>query len=99
MLSTVVSAKDGLTVVDAGVKTCGVDQGMPEISDNKAQLTVASEEHFQFHGLEKELNVGEKVKLIPGHCCSTINLFDKIYLVDGDTVVNRILITAKGFGR
>ena len=99
ILSTVVSAKDGLTVVDSGIKTCGVDQGMPEILGNKSQYIVASEEHFQIHGLEKPLNVGEKVKLIPGHCCSTINLFDKIYLVDGDKVVDRILITAKGFGR
>lgn len=99
VLSTVVSAKNGLTVVDSGVKTCGVDQGMPEILDNEAEKIVASEEHFQFHGLKKLLNVGDRVKLIPGHCCSTVNLFDKIYLVDGDTVVDRILITAKGFGR
>ena len=99
VLSTVVSTRPDLTVVDAGVKTCGVDQGMPAIVDNEAEEIAASEEHFQLHNLEKPLNLGEKVKLIPGHCCSTINLFDKIYLVDEDTVVDRILITAKGFGR
>lgn len=99
ILSTVVSKKNGLTVIDSGVKTCGVDQGMPEIVGNEAELVVASEEHFQLHNLKKPLEVGEKVKLIPGHCCSTVNLFDKIYLVDGDTVVDRILITAKGIGR
>lgn len=99
ILSTVVSKKNGLTVIDSGVKTCGVDQGMPEIVGNEAELIVASEEHFQLHNLKKPLEIGEKVKLIPGHCCSTVNLFDKIYLVDGDTVVDRILITAKGIGR
>lgn len=99
ILSTVVSQKDGLTVIDSGVKTCGVDQGMPEIVENRAELIVASEEHFQLHGLEKPLALGEKVKLIPGHCCSTVNLFDKIYLVDGDMVVDRIFVTAKGIGR
>lgn len=99
ILSTVVSKKNGLTVVDSGVKTCGVDQGMPEIVGNEAELIVASEEHFQLHNLKKPLEIGEKVKLIPGHCCSTVNLFDKIYLVDGDTVVDRIIITAKGIGR
>lgn len=99
VLSTVVSKSDRLTIVDAGVKTCGVDQGMPEILDNEAEETFASEEHFQFHKLKKPLNVGDKVKLVPGHCCSTVNLFDKIYLVDGDIVVDRILITAKGVGR
>lgn len=99
ILSTVVSKRNGLTVIDSGVKTCGIDQGMPEVVDNKVEFIVASEEHFQLHGLEKNLEVGEKVKLIPGHCCSTVNLHDKIYLVDGDKVVDRILITAKGIGR
>ncbi len=99
VLSTVVSSRDGLTVVDSGVKTCGVDQGMPEIVGNKAEMIVASEEHFQLHGLEKPVKKGDKVKLVPGHCCSTVNLHDKIYVVDGDKVVDRILITARGIGR
>ena len=54
---------------------------------------------YEYDGIEKELNVGDRVKLIPGHCCSTINLFDKIYVVDGDKVVDRIIITGKGIGR
>ena len=99
ILSTVVSKKGDITVVDSGVKTCGVDQGMPAIVENEAELIVASEEHFQLHKLKKPLSVGEKVKLIPGHCCSTVNLYDKIYLVDGDQVVDRIIITSKGIGR
>ncbi len=99
VLTTVVSKKDGLTVVDAGVKTCGVDQGMPGIVGNKAKEIVASEEHFQLHGLGKEVNLGDKMMLIPGHCCSTVNLHDKIYLVKDGKVVDRITITGKGIGR
>lgn len=99
VLSTVVSHKDGLTVVDAGVKTCGVDQGMPKIYGNEAESVVASEEHFQLHGLKNEVKIGDKVKLIPGHCCSTVNLHDKIYLVEDDKVVGRLLVTARGIGR
>ena len=99
VLSTVVSCKNGLTVVDAGVKTCGTDQGMPCICHNSAKEVVASEEHFQFHGLSKPLKVGDKVKLIPAHCCSTVNLHDKIYLIEDEKIVGRILITAKGIGR
>ena len=99
LLSTVVSSKNNLTVIDAGVKTCGVDQGMPGICGNSAKEIVASEEHFQLHNLEKTLNVGDKVKLIPGHCCSTVNLHDKIYLVEDDKVVGRLLVTARGIGR
>ena len=99
VLSTVVSRKEGLTVVDAGVKTCGVDQGMPGICDNSCEEIVASEEHFQLHNLENPLNVRDKIKLIPGHCCSTVNLHDKIYLIEDDKVVGRLLITARGIGK
>lgn len=99
LLSTVVSQKDGLTVVDAGVKTCGVDQGMPVPCEGTVREIVASEEHFQLHGYSEKKSVGDRMLLIPGHCCSTVNLHDKIYLVDGDTVIDRIAVTARGVGR
>lgn len=99
VLTTVVSRNDTLTVVDAGVKTCGTDQGMPVIVGCTAKETVASEEHFQFHSLDKKLEVGDVVRLIPGHCCSTVNLHDRIYLVNGDKVVNRLEVTARKCGK
>ena len=99
VLTTVVSNKGGITVVDAGVKTCGVDQGMPAIVDNCAEKLVASEEHFQLHKLSKKATLGQKLMLIPGHCCSTINLHDKIYLVENGKVVDRLLVTGRGFGK
>ena len=99
LLTTVVSQRDGLTVVDAGVKTCGIDQGMPALTDGTAHHIVASEEHFQLHGYTGAKTLGEKMRLIPGHCCSTINLHDKLYLIDGEKVVDRIPITARKIGR
>lgn len=99
VLTTVVSKKDGLTVVDAGVKTCGVDQGMPEVLNNEAEEIVASEEHFQLHGLKNTVELGDKMMLVPGHCCSTVNLHDRIYLVRDGKVVDRIQITARGYGK
>ena len=96
VLSTVVSVNGNIAVVDAGVKSCGVDQGMPKCVDFEAQKIVASEEHFQLHNPSKKLKVGDKVLLIPGHCCSTVNLHDKIYFVKDDKVVKRVLVTARG---
>jgi len=43
--------------------------------------------------------VGEKMILVPAHCCSTVNLYDKIYIIEGDKVIDRINITAKGVGK
>ena len=99
LLTTVVSQREGLTVVDAGVKTCGIDQGMPVPTDGAVTNIVASEEHFQLHGYTGSEKVGEKLRLIPAHCCSTVNLHDKIYLVDGDKVIDRIPVTARMIGR
>ena len=99
ILTTVVSQRDGLTVVDAGVKTCGTDQGMPQTLVGSAGDIVASEEHFQIHNYTEKTKIGEKIFLVPAHCCSTVNLYDKIYVVDGDRVIDRILVTAKGIGR
>ncbi len=99
LLTTVVSKRDGLTVVDAGVKTCGVDQGMPAVEGCTTEQIVASEEHFQLHGLSRDVHVGDTLRLIPGHCCSTVNLHDRIYLVEDGKVVDRIAITGRGFGK
>jgi 3-hydroxy-D-aspartate aldolase len=99
LLTTVVSAKEDLIVVDAGVKTCGIDQGMPTLCSGSASEIVASEEHFQIHGYRGKAKVGDKILLIPGHCCSTVNLHDKIYVLDGERVTDRILITARKIGR
>ena len=99
ILTTVVSKRDGLTVVDAGVKTCGVDQGMPQVVGHSVKEIVASEEHFQLHGLDGDVKLSEKLVLVPGHCCSTVNLYDKIYVVSDGEVVDRISITARGFGK
>ena len=99
LLATVVSSREGLVCVDAGVKTCGIDQGMPKPVDIETTEIVASEEHFQLHNPSKNLRVGDKIALIPAHCCSTVNLHDKIYLVEDGKVVDRIEVTARVCGR
>lgn len=99
LLTTVVSVKEGLAVVDSGVKTCGVDQGMPRFMEVEAKEVVASEEHFQLHKPSKKLKVGQLLRIVPAHCCSTVNLHDRIYLVEGDKVIDRLWITGRGFGK
>ena len=99
VLTTVVSKKDNLAVVDAGVKTVGVDQGLPTFKGISCSEIVASEEHFQLHNPDKNLNIGDKILLIPGHCCSTNNLHDKIYAVQNEDVIAVWEIDGRGIGR
>ena len=96
LLSTVVSAKNGLTVIDAGIKSCGIDQGMPEPLDFAVCEVSASEEHFQLSHTGEKRSIGERIRLVPAHCCSTVNLHDRIYVVDGEKVVDRLSVTARG---
>ena len=34
-----------------------------------------------------------------GHCCTTVNLFDAIYFVRDDRVVDRVPVTSRGKSR
>ena len=99
VLTTVVSVNDGLAVVDAGVKTVGLDQGLPTVKGIDCTEIVASEEHFQLHNPSQDLELGQKILLVPGHCCSTNNLHDKIYAVSGDEVVAVWNVDGRGIGR
>ena len=56
----------------------------------------ASGEHFRLHDPSVRLSVGDKVLLAPAHCCSTVNLYDRIYVVEDDKVTDRLTVTARG---
>ncbi|MCR4712499.1 MAG: DSD1 family PLP-dependent enzyme [Clostridia bacterium] len=101
MLTQVVSADDTHIVTDAGMKSLGVDQGAPLFCDYPKARVDMSEEHcaayFEDGAKPQEMKkAGDKICLIPGHCCTTINLHDFIYLVKGDEVVGRIPVTSRG---
>jgi 3-hydroxy-D-aspartate aldolase len=80
VLSSVMSAtRPGLAVVDAGHKAVAVDSGLPtawrrpdisyvSASDEHGKLDVASE--------TSSPKVGEKLRLVPGHCDPTVDKFD-----------------------
>jgi D-serine deaminase-like pyridoxal phosphate-dependent protein len=66
-------------IVDAGLKALAVDSGMPVVPDfPHAQFARASDEHgrIDLTGAVEGLEVGDKVRLIPGHCDPTVNLYD-----------------------
>ncbi len=47
-------------------------------------------------GAVKPLAVGDKILLIPSHCCSTVNLHDVIYAVRGGRVEDVWRVTGRG---
>ncbi|MDD6816557.1 MAG: alanine racemase [Firmicutes bacterium] len=80
VMATVVSAGPDHFVIDAGIKSICPDQGNPGLVGHAYESINLSEEHTAFYGTHS-FQVGDMVQVIPGHCCSTVNLYDEMYLV------------------
>jgi 3-hydroxy-D-aspartate aldolase len=80
VLSTVISqAQTGVAVLDAGHKAVAVDSGLPTIWQRPdIRYTSASDEHgkLQYASDSTAPKVGEKLRLVPGHCDPTVDKFD-----------------------
>ncbi len=96
VLSTVISKSKGLTIVDAGRKSVSVDQAMPRFLEFPEIEVKCSEEHSSTLSTELKTAIGEKYRLIPGHCCTAMNLHDRIYFVRGGKVVDKVPVTSRG---
>jgi 3-hydroxy-D-aspartate aldolase len=99
VLTTVMSHPvTGRAVVDAGVKAHSVDAGMPLVDGVPgARYTRASDEHgvIELDG-PGTLRVGQKIRLVPGHCDPTVNLHDWLVCVRGHLVEALWPVTARG---
>lgn len=85
-------------VVDAGLKALSVDSGMPLVADLPGvEFQKASDEHGVLAlPAGTTLKVGDKLRLIPGHCDPTVNLYDWIVGVRNGKVECVWPITARG---
>lgn len=96
VLSTVMKVNQDFIILDTGRKSVSLDQAMPQIPGCNSELTKVSEEHIKLPSNAIDAKVGDKIPLIPGHCCTTMNLHEYIYFVRGDRVVDRVHITSRG---
>jgi 3-hydroxy-D-aspartate aldolase len=85
-------------VVDAGLKALSVDSGMPLVANLPgADYLKASDEHGVLRlSAGAKVALGDKIRLIPGHCDPTVNLYDWIVGVRGTRVESIWPITARG---
>ena len=87
----------GRAIVDAGLKASSIDSGMPRVADIQgAEYIKASDEHGVLELKGAKLELGDKLKLIPGHCDPTVNLYDYYVCVRGGRVEALWPITARG---
>ena len=73
VLATVISVQGERFVLDVGVKGIGNDLGPPEIKDHpEFELPSSlSEEHTTVTAPGHRINVGDRLEVIPSHCCTT----------------------------
>jgi D-serine deaminase-like pyridoxal phosphate-dependent protein len=84
----------GHSVVDVGLKAMSFDEGMPLVADYPGiSYTRVSDEHGTLDG---EIPLGTKLRLIPGHCDPTMNLYDWCVAVRHDRVEALWPIVARG---
>lgn len=86
-------------VCDAGLKAHSVDSGLPQVLDRPdIEYVGASDEHGTLKLLEETMGprLGEKMRLIPGHCDPTVNLYDWYVCVRNGIVEALWPIAARG---
>ena len=86
-------------IVDARLKALAFDSGPPLVCDEPAATYErASDEHGRLavSAATNRLGLGDKIRLIPGHCDPTVNLYDWYVCVRGNRVEQIWPITARG---
>ncbi|HEY8997443.1 MAG TPA: alanine racemase [Edaphobacter sp.] len=107
VLATVVStAVPGQVILDGGSKTFSSDRLLTGnhkghgaiVEDPNALLFGLSEEHGHVNitSSSRHYRIGERLRIVPNHVCTAINMHDRIYGIRNDEVVEIWPVAARG---
>lgn len=98
ILATVISTTPDRFVLDVGVKGVGHEMGPPRLRDFPQYHIprILAEEHCVVDAPAHRFRVGDKVELLPSHCCTTCNLYREIVVHENGHVVDKWPIEASG---
>ncbi|MEO9612968.1 MAG: DSD1 family PLP-dependent enzyme [Nitratireductor sp.] len=96
--TTVMSkTKTDRAICDAGLKAQSVDSGLPVIFGRDDVTYIgASDEHGVISDPDNKLRLGDKLKLVPGHCDPTVNVHDWYVGIRNGRVEALWPVTARG---
>jgi len=92
VLASVISSAPEWSVADAGLKAFGMDHGNPELAGS--DVWFCSDEHTTF---SPPRPVGDRAWLIPAHVDPTMAYHERLYLYDGDEVIDTWPIDLRGW--
>jgi len=99
VVATVISSNGSdHAVLDVGVKGVGADLGPPVLADRPEDVIsrFESEEHATVRVGGRRLEVGERVRLIPSHGCTTCNLHRRLFAIRDGAVEDVWAIEGSG---
>jgi D-serine deaminase-like pyridoxal phosphate-dependent protein len=107
---TVVSvAVGGRAVIDGGSKTFSSDlsRGVegrgfgfaPEHPDVMLESMSEEHGHLNVEACARPLKVGERLRFIPNHVCTTVNMHNEVWGIRGEEVVEKWLVAGRGLVR
>ena len=98
LLATVVSRpKPTRIIVDAGMKVLTKEFGIPQPLADGLEMRGLSEEHGTMDAEPSvDLQPGDKIEILPTHCCTTVNLHDRYYGIRNGIVESVWEIAARG---
>lgn len=90
-------AKADKAICDAGLKAQSIDSGLPVVfGRDDVEYIKCSDEHGVIADPNGALKVGEKLRLVPGHCDPTANVHDWYVGVRGGKVEALWPVSARG---
>ncbi len=94
VLSTVISVSEKWVVADCGLKALGMDHGNPSVE--RAEVWFCSDEHLTL-APQDVAQVGDRVRVIPAHVDPTVAYHDRLYVVDGEDVMDAWAVDLRGW--
>jgi D-serine deaminase-like pyridoxal phosphate-dependent protein len=107
-LTTVVStARPSGAICDAGSKALSLDRGAHGLDIAQTYGTIVGDSGLALRRLSEEhgwlveeggagASIGDVLRVIPNHACAVVNNFDHVWVAEGDEVVDRWPISARG---
>lgn len=83
----------GWAVADAGLKAFGMDHGPPVLPG--ADVWIVSDEHVTVTGVD--VSVGDRLRLLPAHLDPTVAKHARMWVLDGDEVVDEWPVDLRGW--
>lgn len=85
------------SMIDVGLKSMSFDSGPPRVHGHETvEFINLGDEHSFLKGLS--LPIGERVKLVPGHCDPTVNLYPYLVAMRSDRVQDVWSVDGRGPG-